>query len=422
MVRCGLDGRTHVSRHDEILARAAAAFAERGYEAVSVDEIGALAAVSGPSVYYHFAGGKEEILATLVADMTDRLFMAVGEPLDNPEEDVLRLLGTHARMVVDHRAEATVGLRDGWSLPPVQRRIQARRIGQYVDRLASSLARCSTSPDSSLSRIHALAALGLVNSMIRWPTEMLNRADVADIVVQLAMYGLDGLECWSARDDTALSPAPEDAVDSGVPPTVSTVLSPRQQGIVTAATRLFYDRGYGRVRIDDICAELEMTGPAFYRHFKTKADLLAAIYEVANHGLTTSLQDMPSDPDTRLTAMLQVHARFALEHFHILGVYNQEFRSLRADVLALARQRHSEHIKRWVAAIRGCHRCSLADLEIAAWAVSGLFESVATWHARDRISKLPELLVEQMTGGLQRVSGHGDDRALLAGNRYCLET
>ena len=53
-----------VPRREQLLEAAAVLFAERGYHAVGIDDIGAAAGISGPGVYRHFAG-KQALLAAL---------------------------------------------------------------------------------------------------------------------------------------------------------------------------------------------------------------------------------------------------------------------------------------------------------------------------------------------------------------------
>ena len=50
---------------------------------------------------------------------------------------------------------------------------------------------------------------------------------------------------------------------------------PRDREILRVAERLFYERGYGAVPVDLIGAEVGVTGPAIYSHFRGKADILA---------------------------------------------------------------------------------------------------------------------------------------------------
>ena len=55
----------------------------------------------------------------------------------------------------------------------------------------------------------------------------------------------------------------------------------RRQAILDAATRLFSSRGYADTGIDDIGEAVGITGPAVYRHFTSKQELLVAVLERA---------------------------------------------------------------------------------------------------------------------------------------------
>jgi AcrR family transcriptional regulator len=53
----------------------------------------------------------------------------------------------------------------------------------------------------------------------------------------------------------------------------------RRRAIVAAAAELFAQRGYPAVGMDDIGAAAGVTGPAIYRHFDSKAAVLAAVFD-----------------------------------------------------------------------------------------------------------------------------------------------
>lgn len=60
----------------------------------------------------------------------------------------------------------------------------------------------------------------------------------------------------------------------------------RRDLILRAAAELFRDRGYPAVGIDDIGEAVGITGPAVYRHFRSKEDvLLAALERILDHTL-----------------------------------------------------------------------------------------------------------------------------------------
>jgi len=55
----------------------------------------------------------------------------------------------------------------------------------------------------------------------------------------------------------------------------------RRAEILDAATELFHARGFAGVTVDQLAASLGMSGPALYRHFRGKQDLLRAVVDDA---------------------------------------------------------------------------------------------------------------------------------------------
>ncbi|PZS20455.1 MAG: TetR family transcriptional regulator [Pseudonocardiales bacterium] len=84
-------------RREQLLDVGRALFAEKGFEATSIEEIAARAGVSKPVVYEHF-GGKEGLYAVVVdremSDLLDRLTSALsaGHPRKLVEQAALALL------------------------------------------------------------------------------------------------------------------------------------------------------------------------------------------------------------------------------------------------------------------------------------------------------------------------------------------
>lgn len=81
----------------------------------------------------------------------------------------------------------------------------------------------------------------------------------------------------------------------------------RKAQIVRAAARAFSDRGYHGVGVDEIAAEVGISGPALYRHFANKYALLVATAEYTAQNLVTTARtaDDPASPaQERLRAIL----------------------------------------------------------------------------------------------------------------------
>lgn len=62
--------------------------------------------------------------------------------------------------------------------------------------------------------------------------------------------------------------------------------------ILESASRLFADKGYEQVCIDDLMADAGLTRGAFYSHFQTKADLYAQAIRYAASAGGARLQEL----------------------------------------------------------------------------------------------------------------------------------
>ncbi|WP_345494626.1 TetR/AcrR family transcriptional regulator [Nocardia callitridis] len=109
----------------------------------------------------------------------------------------------------------------------------------------------------------------------------------------------------------------------------------RKVQIIRAAARAFSERGYYPVGVDEIAAEVGISGPALYRHFRNKyALLVAAAEEGARHlaEVAHNADDPTLDPDPRLAALIKGVAEYTIEIRREAGLYRWERRYLeRAD-------------------------------------------------------------------------------------------
>ena len=87
-------------RREQLIAVGRQVFAERGFEATSIEEIAERAKVSKPVVYEHF-GGKEGLHAVIVDRAVQDLMSRFLESLeaDHPREQVARAADAFLRFV-----------------------------------------------------------------------------------------------------------------------------------------------------------------------------------------------------------------------------------------------------------------------------------------------------------------------------------
>jgi AcrR family transcriptional regulator len=177
----------------------------------------------------------------------------------------------------------------------------------------------------------------------------------------------------------------------------------RREQILTAAAELFAHHGFHGVGIDDIGAAVGVSGPALYRHFRSKdamlGEMLNSISKYLLDGGTARAGD-GGDPQQVLTDLVRFHVDFALEHPALITVQERNLANLtdtdRKQVRGLQRQ----YVEVWVHAIGDAvPGVGERHARSAAHAVFGLINSTPyNRHLGDE--ELTELLVRLSLGAL----------------------
>jgi AcrR family transcriptional regulator len=170
----------------------------------------------------------------------------------------------------------------------------------------------------------------------------------------------------------------------------------RKAQLVEVAARLFAARGYHNVGINDIGAELGLTGPALYRHFPSKEALLVAVFdEVISENLEGIRRVVAStgNPRETLEEMIRHHVTFVAAQSENLTTWRQEFRNLPPDDGSRLRRMQRQYMEEWVHVLSEL----LPDLDDAqsralAHAVIGLLQSPTEYRSGLAPDELAELL------------------------------
>lgn len=179
------------ARAQHIAREAARLFAERGYGATSVDDIGAAVGVSGPAIYWHFAS-KQAMLAAILTDISERLLAggtACAADAADDAETIERLVAQQVEFALREPDLIVVHTRELHHLEPADAHRVRSLQRQYVDVWVTALE--PTRPGVPRSRIAAgvQAAIGLVNS-----TPYLGRVDRAALKPMLTRMALAALD------------------------------------------------------------------------------------------------------------------------------------------------------------------------------------------------------------------------------------
>jgi AcrR family transcriptional regulator len=129
--------------------------------------------------------------------------------------------------------------------------------------------------------------------------------------------------------------------------------------IVATAWELFRTRGFHAVSVDDIAEKSGVTGPAIYRHFTSKDELLEELLAPAEDVLygplpTGSAEQVLQEFFRRVTVIASTHP-------DAISLYHQEWHSLSAE----RRQRHREAMTRRVDQLARILRKARPELTIA---------------------------------------------------------
>ncbi|MET4046675.1 hypothetical protein BJD99_05860 [Rhodococcus sp. 1163] len=162
---------TRRSRRELLLVEAAGLFAEHGFHAVTMDDIGQAAGMTGPSIYNHFVKKDEILLAALNrgADLLDAgLNSALTQAHSAPDALHLALL-SYIDVMTNHPALITIVVNETASLAdPLRHRLRSRQ-REYVDEWVHLLGTMNPGVDSEELRAIALAAITTVNILVNSP-------------------------------------------------------------------------------------------------------------------------------------------------------------------------------------------------------------------------------------------------------------
>ncbi len=189
---------TGKERREQLLDVSRALFAEKGFEATSIEEIAHRASVSKPVVYEHF-GGKEGIYAVVVDREMRRLMNEIVEALDG---------GDHPRELLERAACALLGYiegsTDGFRIlvrdSPVAS--SSGTFSSLLNDIASQVEHilgvhfAKRGYDRKLAALYAQALVGMVALTGQWWLEARKpkKDEVAAHLVNLAWNGLSAMD------------------------------------------------------------------------------------------------------------------------------------------------------------------------------------------------------------------------------------
>lgn len=159
----------------------------------------------------------------------------------------------------------------------------------------------------------------------------------------------------------------------------SQLKSDRRLQLLSAAERLFAERGFLAVRLEDIGAAAGVSGPAIYRHFPNKESLLVELLV----GISTRLLAGARQVRTRsahaaaaLDGLIDFHLDFVFNEPDLIRIQDRDLTYLPEAAEKQVRKSQRQYVEVWVGVLRELNPgLAEADARLAAHAVFGLLNS-----------------------------------------------
>ena len=334
-------------------------FAAQGFAGTGIDEIGARAGVTGPAIYRYFRG-KDALLRAVVAHAVDAfelpdetvgagleamIPLAVGVGLDQPAF-LVTYLREHHRLDDDARVEI------------------GRTERPFIDQWRDAIGDANTALSRGETTVRLRAVFTSLGATASRPTSVA-RTVLEQLLIQSALAAFTAPPIPQRDSPQRATP----------PPTRSWSVPPSRRDIILdAAMRLFCERGFHGVSMDDIGEAVGISGPTIYSHYESKLDVLAAAHERASVRTWVAVQDAARDATSASDALNRLAAaqlRVAADHNDLIVVTSRELAPVGpADQERLA-ARAAEIVDVWIAVV-GELRPDLGRSELRA-VLTGVF-------------------------------------------------
>jgi AcrR family transcriptional regulator len=164
------------------------------------------------------------------------------------------------------------------------------------------------------------------------------------------------------------------------------ILAYKRERILEEAVKLFYERGFTGTTLDDIAAELGVTKPFIYTHFRGKVELLAALCKPTIELALAAVANAASGPGTpteRLRIAITDFTMVVLRRQPNIAIYFREEKNLSAGALAEINvsRRQFDHVLSdlLMEGVRS-GEFEISDHSLAALALGGMISWAYTWY------------------------------------------
>lgn len=308
-------------RRAEIARNAGELFSIRGFHAVRMDDIAEASGITARALYRHYENKQALLSHVVLADqqhVVDTITALTEQQCAQRDLDSTLTVLTDAAL--DSRRLSLLWQREARHLGTedfqlVRSRTQwiAARLGELLLAPTRSDLAGDVLDIRSWVIVSIISGAGFYDTPLPRPRLAHELAEASKRVIAAPAADVSGT-------------ATEDAVDGPAPVARRSPLARREQ-LINAAAREFRAKGFTTVGIDDIGGRVGIVGPALYRYFDTKAEILVAavnrLHEWLALEMTRALHTSTPD-DAVIRLLVEGYVRVALEAPDLLAVWLTE--------------------------------------------------------------------------------------------------
>jgi AcrR family transcriptional regulator len=175
------------------------------------------------------------------------------------------------------------------------------------------------------------------------------------------------------------------------------ILAYKRERILEEAVKLFYERGFTGTTLDDIAAELGVTKPFIYTHFRSKSELLTALCKPTielSLDAVTRASKAPGSPTQRLHRAIVGFTQVVLSRQANIAIYFREEKNLAPEALAeinALRKKFDRVLSKLLTEGIAAGEFDTRDVSLAALAIGGMISWAYTWHRPEGRLALDEM-------------------------------
>lgn len=179
----------------------------------------------------------------------------------------------------------------------------------------------------------------------------------------------------------------------------------RRVEILAAASRLMAERGFASVRLEDIGAEVGVSGPAMYRHFDSKSDLLDQILIDISRRLHDGGAAVVAEGGTAeqiLARLIAFHIDVLVTKPDLISVQDRDLWSLTPEARHEVRSLQRRYVEQWVRVLVEATGVTAEEARVRVHANFGLLNS------SPRLPAYPEPRLRELLTTMAQAALHAE--------------